>query len=145
MLESEINEISSAFSDAWQQYFGQPMYYIPMDELATEVHPIYGDTKVKAYKESSKISFYGTFKQSPIDEKGEMMGREIVEMAEITYVTKDLEDKGITEVQLEDMIEMTDKAGVTKRYNIIQYFGKVQFGDSRIFTKLKVAWYKYAE
>jgi hypothetical protein len=145
MLESEINEIASAFSDAWQQYFGQTMYYIPMDAVATQKHPIYGDTKVKVYKEAEKVAFYGTFKQSPIDEKGEMMGREIVEMAEITYVTNDLYNKGITEVQLEDMIEMTDKSGVTKRYNIIEYFGKVQFGDSRIFTKLKVVWYKYAE
>ena len=138
MQQQEIDEISEAFLDAWKEYFGQIMYYIPFNPTATQKHPVYGETKAKVYDEANKVMFHGTFKQEPIEEKGELAGGENYEVAEITFVTKELYDKGIVEIKPEDMVEVVFRGGKTKRYNIVAHYGKVQLSDNRIFTKLKV-------
>lgn len=138
MLQTEVDEISVAFADAWKEYFGQVMYYIPFNETLTVKHPVYGESKTKGYDEVNKKSFFGTFKQEPLEEKGEMAGKIEYEVAEITFVTKELYDQGITEVDSRSLIEITHRNGITKRYNIIENYGKVQLGDNKVFYKLKV-------
>jgi hypothetical protein len=134
--QTEVNEIAQAFLDAWEEYFGQTMYYVKF--ISADKHPLYGESKNKTYDFANKLSFYGTFKQEPIEEKGDIGGKDVTETAEITFVTKELEEKGLEEVNHEDIIEITDKNGITKTYNIVDHYGKVQFGSSRVFTKLKV-------
>lgn len=139
MIQSEIDEISEAFLDAWVEYFGQVMYYIKMKPTPeSDIHPIYGESKNKKYAEEEKVLFHGTYKQDPIEEKGDIAGKVEKEFAEITFVTKELFDKGITECKSEDIIEITNRIGVTSRYNIFQHYGKVQLGNNRVFMKLKV-------
>jgi hypothetical protein len=138
MLQSEIDEISQAFSDAWQEYFGEEMYYVPFSENDTPVHRVYKESKSKAYDFANKILFHGTFKQEPIDEKGELAGKNEREKAEITFVTKELFDRSIKEVDLRAIIEITDRNGVTKHYNILKRNGKVQLGNNHVFTKIEV-------
>lgn len=138
MIQNEIDEISEAFSDAWKEYFGQLMYYIPFDISTTESHTIYKESKKKGYDELGKKSFYGTFKQDNLEEKGELAGKVEYEVAEITFVTKELYDQGITRIDSRALIEITHRDGITKRYNIIANFGKVQLGDNKVFYKLKV-------
>jgi hypothetical protein len=138
LIQSEIDEISEAFMDAWEEYFGQIMYYVPFNDNPSDKHSIYGESKKKTYDFTKKVMFHGTFKQEPIEEKGELGGGEEREVAEITLVTKELYDKGVKEFRLKDIIEITDRDGVTKNYNIYQNYGKVQLGNNRVFTKLKV-------
>lgn len=138
MLQSEIDEISDAFQDAWDEYFGQEMFYVPFLKDSTTAHPLYKESKNKTYDFANKISFTGTFKEEPLEEVGEIAGKDEYQSAEITFVTKQLYDKGITTVNNADIIEITHRDGVTKTYNIIKHFGKVQLGDNRVFTKLEV-------
>lgn len=137
MLPNEIDEISVAFLDAWKEYFGQPMYYVPFLNGGT-VHPVYKESKTKTYDFANKLLFTGTFKMKPLEEKGEIAGKEAIENAEITFITYELEQKGITEIDQRAIIEITHKDGITKTYNIVNNYGKVQFGTSRVFTKLGV-------
>lgn len=137
MLQSEIDEISEAFSDAWDEFFGQPMYYVPLMAGST-VHPIYRESKTKQYDVENKKSFNGTFKVKDIEEKGEMNGRDEKTYAEITFVTKELYDQGILKINSRDQIHFFDRGGEEIKCNIIGHSGKVQLGDNKIFTKLDV-------
>lgn len=137
MLQTEIDEISEAFSDAWQEYFGQPMFYVPFLESQTPKN-IYNESKDKKYDFDNKVPFFGTYKQEPIEEKGEMGGRVEEQFAEVTFVTKELFDKGVTEIDSRALIEITHRSGKTHLYNIIEHYGKVQLGDNKVFYKLKV-------
>jgi glutamate dehydrogenase/leucine dehydrogenase len=137
MTQKEIDEISDAFGEAWEDFFGQEMYYIAFD-CGTYSHPIYREAKRKQYKEEEKTLFHGTLKEEPLEEKGDLAGKRTYPTAELTFVTKELRDKGVLEVDTRDIIEVTDINGNTERYNIINNYGKVQLVDNRIFTKLKV-------
>lgn len=138
MLQTEVDEISEAFLDAWKEYFGTVMYYVPFKESETPVHRIYKESKAKSYDYENKILFHGTFKQTPIEEKGELAGKVEMENAEITFVTKQLFDQGIEEVDPRAIIEVTKRNGITKTYNITKRNGKVQLGDNYVFSKLEV-------
>jgi hypothetical protein len=138
MLQNEIDEISVAFLDAWDQYFGEKMFYVPFLEAETSVHRVYKESKTKTYDYANKLQFTGTFKQQPIREEGEIAGKEEIEQAEITFVTKELYDKGVLEIDARSIVEITHRNGKTATYNIHNYYGKVQLGNNRIFTKLAV-------
>jgi FKBP-type peptidyl-prolyl cis-trans isomerase (trigger factor) len=141
MRQDEIDEISDAFHDAWKEFFGMEMNLITMKpkDQQDSYDDLYGEDKKKDYEEGNKLSFFGTFKVSPIVEEGDLGGlKENVE-AEITFVTKELFDKGIKQISNKDIIEVTQRSGNIKRYNIVQNYGKVQLGDNHIFTKMMVA------
>lgn len=138
LRQSEIDEISLAFHDAWKEYFGMEMNYIPIAETQDSLNKLYREDKRKDYKEGEKKAFFGTFKVSPIVEDGDLAGVKEYAEAEITFVTKELFDKGITEISNRDIIEVKQRNGKFKRYNITQNYGKVQLGDNHIFTKLMV-------
>ena len=137
MLQSELNEISDAFSEAWNEFFGQEMFYVKLSQ-ATEIHPLYGEAKKKLYDFENKVSFNGTFKQKKYEERGEINGRDNYEEAEITFVTKELYEKGITNIVQSSVIEIIHRNGERKLYNIISNYGKVQLGNNKIFTTLEV-------
>lgn len=63
MKQTEINEISNAFMEAWRDYFGDVMYYVPFDDQGTVVNHIYKESKGKKYLWNSKIAFHGTIKE----------------------------------------------------------------------------------
>lgn len=139
MLQSEIDEISEAFMDAWEEYFGQVMYYVPLLDVPTK-HPIYGESKTKDlnYDFANKVMFHGTFKESPIEEKGGVGGKDEKQKAEITFVTQELYSKGIKAIDPRAVIEITHRDGTVLLYNIVKRNGKVQLGDNHVFTKLDV-------
>lgn len=138
MLQSEINEISDAFQDAWDEFFGQEMYYVPLDLEKTVVHPIYGETRKKEYDFDGKKRFVGTYKELSNKEAGELFGDATKAESEITFVTRELIVQGIDEVDDGAIIEITHLSGKVMLYNITEITRKVQFGSSRIFTKLGV-------
>ena len=142
MEQKELDEISDAFVDAWEEFFGQEMFYVPFDENASKPHPIYGENKNKVYDYENKKRFMGTFKELSDEEAGELFGQETKAEAEITYVTKELYEQGITRPKKSALVQITFRDGVTKLYNITEITGKVQLGDNRIFTKFGV--FEYA-
>lgn len=138
MLQSELNEISEAFQDAWDEFFGQEMFYVPFQLEGTEVHRIYKESRRKTYDHANKIRFMGTFKELSNKEAGELFGADTKAESEITFVTKELFDQGIKKVDDAALIEITHHDGTTVLYNIVEVTRKVQLGDNRIFTKLGV-------
>lgn len=138
MLQSEIDEISVAFSEAWDEYFGQPMYYVPYKTIEDNIHPLYRETRQKEYDWKNKVLFNGTFKQEKYEERGEINGRDNYEEAEITLVTKELYDEGIKVIDQSAIIEIIHRDGSRKLYNIVANYGKVQLGDNKVFTKIEV-------
>lgn len=138
MRQDEIDEISTAFSEAWDEYFGQPMYYVPFLPEESKIHPLYRETNRKVYDFANKKPFTGTFKEEKYEERGEIHGRDNFEKAEITFVTKELHDLGVTAIDQSAIIEIFNRNGVRKLYNIIANYGKVQLGNNKVFTKLNV-------
>lgn len=138
MLQEEIDEISDAFSEAWEEYFGQVMRYVPLSET-TEVHPIYGEAigSIK-YDWENYYEFNGTFKEKEHAESGDMYGRNGEINAEITFVTKEFVDEGLYDISQTAIIFVKHRSGVSKVYNIISNYGKVQLGNNKVFTKLGV-------
>lgn len=140
MTQRERDEISDSFAEAWRESFGQEMFYVPFDEKGTEetVHKLYKESKHKSYLFDKKVPFHGTYKQEPIEEVGELGGKRMRSYAEITFVTKELRDQGIDEVDERAIIQFFDENGKEHRVDIISLHGKVQFITDRIFTKLRV-------
>lgn len=142
MIQSEIDEISEAFMDAWEEYFGQMLYYVPFDEISTKnnAHPLYRDVqkKGKIYLWDDMKPFHGTLKSEEVEEKGDMYGKDEETKYDITFITKELRDQGILNVDKEALIYLVDRDGVNHVFNIIASNQKVQFGDNKVFTKLEV-------
>lgn len=143
MRQEELNDISQAFLDAWEEFFGAPMYYIPFSESTmSNPHSIYGESKTKQYKEAEAIMFYGTILERESDDITSPIGKSLEKFFEITCVTQELIDKGITHIDTNALIRYQDRFG--KEYNLQIYddFQKVQLVDNKIFTKLKVKYYE---
>lgn len=128
--------------DAWEEYFGQMLYYVPFDEISTKnnAHPLYRDVqkKGKIYLWDDMKPFHGTLKSEEVEEKGDMYGKDEETKYDITFITKELRDQGILNVDKEALIYLVDRDGVNHVFNIIASNQKVQFGDNKVFTKLEV-------
>ena len=61
MRQEELNEISQAFLDAWIEFFGAPMLYIPFDSSTSNPHPIYNEywKAIKRARVENKELGYG--------------------------------------------------------------------------------------
>lgn len=140
MAQSEINEISQAFMDAWRDYFGDELYYVPFD-YSTSADSIYSETKAKKYLFDEKKLFHGTIKEREDLDKGTATGKRVEKHYEITFVTKELADKGITSIDTNALILYTDRFGNEFKLHIYDDFQRVQLVDHKIFTKLKVKAY----
>ncbi|MMZ51272.1 hypothetical protein D1872_130070 [compost metagenome] len=138
MTQQERDEISDSFSEAWRQSFGLQMFYVPFLKDESNPHPLYRESKGKKYDFANKLLFYGTYKQKPIEEIGEIGGRELRETGEITFVTKELHDKGLRDIDPSAIIQFFDKYDNEQLFEIVGKNAKVQFITDWIFTKLKV-------
>lgn len=138
MIQEELDEISQAFLDAWKEFFGQEMFYVPFLKGETVIHRIYNESKGKKYDLDNKLNFSGTFKESTKEELGELFGQDTKAEAEVTFVTAELYDKGVKEIPLSARIQITHRSGITRIYDIVNVVTKVQLGNNRIFTKLGV-------
>lgn len=140
MEEREILEIEADFQEAWEEYFGQTMYYVNFIESPTPTS-IYRESKVKVYDEANKILFHGTYKENPTQEELAMGGLSETDIGLITFVTKELYEQGILTIDDKDVIDVIMRDGTTRRFNIISHQGKVQFGSHKVFTKIGVREY----
>lgn len=142
MIQEEIDEISDAFIDAWEEYFGQMLYYVPFDEISTKnnAHPLYRDApkKGKIYLWDDMKPFHGTLKSEEVKEVGDMFGKDETVKYTVTFITKELRDAGILDLDKEALIYLVDRDGINYVYNIISLNQKVQFGDNKVFTKFSV-------
>lgn len=137
MRQDEILEISSAFLDAWTDFFGTSMEYIPLS-TETNFNSIYGESKTKTYDEKKAVTFYGTISEQESLEKTSPYGKNVERFFNITFVTQELVDKGVTLVDSNSIIRYTDRFGKVFNLEIFDDYQKVQFSDNKIFTKLKV-------
>lgn len=141
MSQVELDEISDAFHEAWTEYFGDTIKVIPFSTKNTKYDPVYGVSKKKEYDRTKAITLTATIRQSELEDVSTALGKRIEEQYTITFVTKELIDKGLTELDSDSLIEYTDRFGVTKQFKIYGTQQKVQFLDNKIFTKLKVVYY----
>lgn len=134
MDRREIDEISDSFREAWEDYFGQKLKYVPLDKEKTEVDTLYDeDIGGKVYDYTKAKEFHGTLKEVMINEEGGPFGDKTEKLYSITYVTKELVDQGIDEIDLESIIVVDDR-----KFAIRGKQSKVQFGEFRVFTRLEV-------
>lgn len=137
MNQSEINEISESFLEAWEDYFGAVMYLIPY-EYNVQDNSIYGDKKVKKYNIDKAVAFHGTLKELESPDVVKPDGRYNIEFCDITLVTKELTDQGVTKIDTNSIIKYIDKFGDEYYYKIYDSYKKVQFNQDKIFTKIRV-------
>lgn len=133
--QTDIDEISDAFSDAWEETFGAEVFYLRYNP-STQQHPLYGEVIGKEYEEIGPI--YAIFKQNPTIE--ELKNSGISEHAQgiLVFVTKDLREQGVTKVSTLDRVKIVDRDGVTSFYTINGYNLRVQFYNNYIFTHVGV-------
>lgn len=133
----EIDEISDAFLEAWQEYFGTIMYYVPFKE-GDDLDDTYLESKAKVYDMENKIRVHGTIREIQSEDKSLATGKQVQKFFEITLVTKELIDGGLQRIDTNALIIYTDR--FNKEYNLCIYddFQKVQLVDNKIFTKLLV-------
>lgn len=137
MRQVEIDEISLAFEDAWTNYFGDDMYYVPLS-TSTKGDVIYNENKSKTYDYTKKVLFHGTLKEMQAIDELHQGGEYINKQYLVTFVTKELIDGGINEVDTNSIISYTNRFGTTRTYKIADEYQKVQFMDNKIFTSLVV-------
>lgn len=142
MTQAEIDEISQAFLEAWTDYFGDIVYYVPFDYSTTKADTsIYSETKSKKYLYDQKIPLHATVKERENLDVGTAVGKHIEKHYEVTFVTKELADAGVFHVDTNAIMTYTDRFAKEYKFLIYDDFQKVQLVDNKIFTKLKVKVY----
>ena len=126
MLQSEIDEISTAFMEAWKDYFGCIMYYVQFDLANTSMNTIYKESKQKSYLWDTKIPFHGTIKETQKLDVAQPTGKRVEKIFEITFVTKELIDLGIKHIDTSDIIQYIDRFGKEYRLSIFDDFQKTK-------------------
>lgn len=137
MRQNEIDDISREFATAWEEFFGQEMYYVEMSNQPS-YDPLYREYGEKEYDFANKKKFFGTLKDLTEEEKVDAFGEDSEAKREITFVTLDLEKQGVTTLDDSSIIQVTEKNGETYYYNIEQINQSVQFGSTRVFSKMGV-------
>lgn len=141
MQQAEIDEISEAFSDAWRDYFGDLMYYVRFNRKDTSFDTTYNESKKLSYDMDNKIPFYGALKDLEKDDTIEPYGDDETKLYSITFVMKELIDKGQFDINHDDLIIYEQKVGdmlITRKFSIYSSLQKVQFNATKIFGNLKV-------
>ena len=137
MKQLEIDEISEAFLEAWEDYFGTTMYYVPFKE-GEDLDSTYLESKSKVYDMENKVEFHGTIREIQSEDKSLATGKQIQKLFEITVVTKELIDGGVSHIDTNALILYTDRFNKDYHLSIYDDFQKVQLVDNKIFTKLLV-------
>lgn len=143
LSQSEIDSISKEFLDAWINYFGQEMYYVPLIKTGVTKN-IYGEVRQQDFKYDydNKVLFHGTLKEKEVEDKLVTGGKRVVSLYTITFVTKELEDAGIKEIDTDSIIQVPLKSGKTLNLEIISKKQKFQLVNNKIFTVLEVRCYE---
>lgn len=136
MNQSEINEISVSFLEAWEEYFGAEMYLIPY--TYKDSSNVYGDKKTKTYDLSKAILFHGTLKELESQDVVKPDGRFENKFFDVTLVTKELNDNGVYVIDTNSIIKYIDNQRNEFYFKIYDTYQKVQFNKSKIFTKIRV-------
>lgn len=137
MRQNEIDDISREFSTAWEEFFGQEMFYVPLSNQP-DYDPLYREYENKTYDFDNKKRFYGTLKDLSEEESVDAFGDDTKAKREITFVSLDLESQGIQEFDDSSIVQVTEKSGGTYYYSIQHIVQSVQFGSTRVFTKFGV-------
>jgi len=142
MSQSEIDEISTSFSEAWEEYFGAPAYYLVcLEDQLTSDNELYEERigKDAVFESRGPIPAIITYNPS-IEELADAGLSDTVKI-KITFVTKDLREIGIKHVSNKDRIGIIDRDSVTKLFVITEHNPNVQFVDNYIFTNIGAAEY----
>ena len=137
MRQNEIDDISREFSTAWEEFFGQEMYYIPLTNQP-DFDPLYREYGEKTYDFANKLRFFGTLKDLSEEESVDAFGEDTEATREITFVSLDLEKQGVLEFDDSSIVQVTEKSGKTYYYSIEKIRQSVQFNSTRVFTKFGV-------
>ena len=137
MTQEELDEISEAFEDAWENYFGCLMTYVPFNRNSKK-DSLYNESTSKKYLEDKAINFHGTLKESVVEDKLMGAGKMKAKYFEITCVTKELIDKGLQSIDTDALIILVDRFGKKRKLSIYDDYQKVQLVDNKLFTKLRV-------
>lgn len=141
MLQSEIDEISIAFHESWKEYFGTTHYLVPLMKDDIQFDDVYHESKKLKYDFKNKIAFCATQKELPNADTLQPYGRDDYKLYELTIVTKELLDSKVYFIDPDFLIIYDEKRGdkIYRRYfKIYDDYKKVEFGDSKIFTKISV-------
>lgn len=141
MNQAEIDEISVSFLEAWEEYFGTPMYLIPYNYTGSS--NIYGDKKSKDYDLDNAVMFHGTLKELESSDTVKPDGKYDEEYYDITLVTKELNDQGVYKIDTNSLIKYVDRFRNEYYFKIYDTFQKVQFSNNKIFTKIRVKKYEW--
>ena len=137
MDSNEVREISYSFLQAWQEFFGANVTYIP--PLATvPKDPVYDEIAGTVLDTANAVEFTGSFKDNEELDKLTATGYSYQNPGTITAVTQQLVDLGIYPLQRTGQLEYTDAYGITKKFKIVEIYQKVQFLGFKIFTKIVV-------
>lgn len=148
MEQAQIDQISNAFSNAYQEFFGMPIQYIPFDRSTVsqnKYEQMYAEADLTDlnYNGTEAVTFNGSISYNPEKKELDLLGFDPDKVsALITVVTKELVDGGIISAERE--ISYRDKIRINDRFNnetdyIITEIGKsVQFSDNFVFTKIGV-------
>ena len=107
MQINEIEEISKAFSEAWEDYFGDKLKYVRFNTENTKFHNIYNESKSLQYDYDNAVTFYGSLKEIEKEDVIEPYGDDEYRIFTITLVTQELLDGGVFEVNHDDIITYT--------------------------------------
>lgn len=138
MKQKEVDNISKEFLQAWKDFFGMKLKYIPYNREDSDFSDIYGDNiPGLAYDYNKAIEIYGIIKELDGVDKIMPAGKRTINYYEITIVTYDLFTQGITKVDTNDRITFIDKFGEEHILELYETYKKVQFSNDKIFTKIK--------
>jgi hypothetical protein len=138
MKQNEIDEISEAFKEAWTEYFGDEIYYVPFDTVNNIPDSVYKEKIGKRYDYDNKKLFHGTLKEIASKDETHATGKKVYKDYEVTFVTKELIDQGVTEIDTRAILYYVDRFNKEHEYKIYDEYQKVQLSDNKVFTKLKV-------
>jgi|AntRauTorckE6833_2_1112554.scaffolds.fasta_scaffold00836_21 hypothetical protein len=146
MEQNQIDQISSAFLNAYKEFFGMEIQYIPFVRGATtqnDFEKMYAEADTYEYDETSITTFYGSINYEPEEKEITKLGFDPKQTtALITAVTKELVDKGLVNstnnISFEDKIRIEDRFGNTSDYIITNRGKSVQFSDNFVFSKIGI-------
>lgn len=136
MPQSEIDEISNSFIEAYRDTFGGEVYILKLKEDVEPDHPLYNERIGKSYDRYGP--FYATYKRNPTATEVTNVGLRDTESGIVTIVTKSLRDAGITEIKNTDLVVIVDQDGKETTLAIKEVVLRVQLGTNYLFTVIGV-------
>ena len=133
MNVQEILEISKEFENAWKEFFGGQMFFIPFIKAESTIEDPYDEAKILVYDFANKIAFYGQLKDNESLDVESAIGGDTKTDLTVTFVTQSLP----TFNQL-GIVQFVDEFNVEHFYKITDITRRVMFNNYRIFTKAKL-------